>query len=195
MTLQALQKDIRHPEAFKKALEQKFTKVDGTPNEDIKDLQSKFDKALEEKDSEIESIKNTYKMESDNKTIRESLLNDFSEFGGKTNYKTEDLVTIALSKNEFMVVDGQAFKSKNGELIKNDLYQNIPSKSFANSMMLEDGYIKKVEGGRVIGDETKGGKYTLEQYVSAAESNGENVNGHAFAEKLDSDIKAGKVEV
>ena len=154
----------------------------------------RFTKELEAKDNEISSITSSYKLESDNKAIRESLKNDFAKFDGKTNYKTEDLVTIALSKNEFAVVDGKVFQSKDGEPIQNDLLQGITSESYANSMML-DGYIKQAEGGRVIGDETKGGKYSMDEYIASQEASGVNVNSLEFAENVAKAQESGKLEI
>jgi hypothetical protein len=184
----------KDPENLKKAYIDKFGTPPAAANVDLDALQNSFTKQLEAKESEIESIKNTYKKESDNKTISEALKSSFSAFDGKTNYKTEDLVTIALSKNEFAVVDGKVFKSKDGEVIKNDVYQTVTSDAFANTMML-DGYIKKAEGGRVIGDETKGGKYSMDEFISSQEAQGVNVNSQEFAVNMDKAVASGTIEL
>ena len=97
---------------LKKPYAEKFGLKDAPANEDIEAITNQFTKQLEEKDKQIESIKDTYKKESDNKTILESLKNSFSEFEGKTNYAINDLVTIAQSKGDFTVVDGKVFQSK-----------------------------------------------------------------------------------
>jgi hypothetical protein len=182
----------KDPEALKKAYIDKFGQP--KPNDEgIEELQKKFTKELADRDSKYENLVDSHKKESDSKTIKDALSKDFSNFADKTNYKTDDLVTIALSKSEFTVIDGNVFQSKDGEPLKNDSFQGITSTSFADSMM-KDGYIKKAEGGRVIGDETKGGKYTMEQFISSAESSGENINGLEFAEKLDDAVKSGVIE-
>ena len=201
--LKELKKDIgleydnrKDPEALKKAYLEKFGKPE-SDNEDFEErfkLQGeKYTKELQDSNDRFETLKNSHKAESDNKTILESLRGEFSKFEDKTNYKTDDLVTIALSKNEFSVIDGKVFKSKDGEIIKDNLFQTVGPESFANSMM-QDGYIKAVEGGRIVGDETKGGKYTMEQFIAAAESGGENINSLAFSEKLEGAVKSGIIE-
>ena len=183
----------KNPENLKKAIIEKFGKSEES-NQDIEELQNKFTTQLEAKEKEIESIKSSYKAESDNKTIIDSLRSSFKSFEDKTNYKVDDLVTIAKAKGEFTVVDGKVFQSINGEPIKNDLYQPITIDKFAKEMMLEDGYIKKSEGGRVIGDETKGGKYTMEEFMAAAQANGENTLGIEFDQKVNDAQKAGIIE-
>lgn len=183
----------KNPENLKKAYIEKFGKQEGV-SEDYTALENKFNTYREDKEGEIESIKSTYKAESDGKVILESLRSGFAEFDGKTNYKVEDLVTIARAKGEFSVIDGKVYQSKDGEVLKNDLLQGVTSKAFVSNMM-QDGYIKKVEGGRVIGDETKGGKYSMDEYIASAEAQGINTNGLEFAEKMVEDQKNGVLDV
>ena len=184
----------KDPEALKKAYIDKFGKQEAPNNQDIEALQKKYSIELEAKDSEMEAIKTNYKAESDNKVILDSLRAQFATYSDKTNYKTDDLVTIARSKSEFSVIDGKVFQSKNGEPLKNDLLQGITDESFAKSMML-DGYIKTAEGGRVVGDETKGGKYSMDEFIASQEAQGVNVNGIEFSENLVEAQKAGTIEV
>ena len=184
----------KNPENLKKAYSEKFGLKDAPANDDINNLTNNFNKQLEEKNAEIEKIKNTYKKESDDKIIIDSLRSEFSSFDGKTNYKTEDLITIAKSKGEFSVVDGKVFQSKDGDVIKNDQYQAITSTSFVNSMM-QDGYIKKAEGGKIQGDIIGGGKQTMEQFILSQESKGINVNSQDFSENMNDAIKNGSIEL
>ena len=184
----------KDPENLKKAYIDKFGKPEAAANVDIDALQNSFTKQLEAKESEIESIKNTYKTESDNKTILDALKSSFSAFEGKTNYKADDLVTIAKSKGEFSVIDGKVFQSKDGEVLKNDLLQGVTVDAFAGSMM-SDGYIKKAEGGRVVGDETKGGKYSMDEYIASQEAQGVNVNSQEFAVNMDKAVASGTIEL
>ena len=183
----------KNPENLKKAYIDKFGKPEQLGNEDVEALQAKFTKELETKEKEINNIKSTYKKESDNKIILESLRSNFSQFEGKTNYKVDDLVTIARSKGEFTVIDDKVFQSKDGEPIKNDMYQTVSSDAFVNTMML-DGYIKKAEGGRVIGNETKGGKYSMDEFIASQEAQGVNTNGIEFAENMAAAQKDGTLE-
>ena len=185
----------KNPENLKKAYADKFGVKDAPASEDIEALTSQFTKQLEAKDKEINSIKDTYKKESDNKLILESLKNSFSEFEGKTNYAINDLVTIAQSKGEFSVVDGKVFQSKDGEILKNDLLQGVTSDAFASSMMLDNNYIKKAEGGRVIGDETKGGKYSMDEFIASQEAQGVNVNSQEFAVNMDNAISSDTLQL
>jgi hypothetical protein len=94
----------KNPENLKKAYVEKFGKSDEV-DADYTALETKFNSYREEKESEIESIKSTYKAESDNKIILDTLRSNFANFEGKTNYKTDDLVTIAKAKGEFSVID------------------------------------------------------------------------------------------
>ena len=185
----------KNPENLKKAYVEKFGLKDAPANEDIDALTNQFSKQLEAKDNEINSIKDTYKKESDNKLILESLKSSFSEFEGKTNYAINDLVTIAQSKGEFSVVDGKVFQSKDGEPIKNGMMQNVTSDAFASSMMLENNYIKKAEGGRVMGDETKGGTYSMEEFISSQAAQGINSNSQEFAVNMNEAIKSNTLSV
>ena len=185
----------KNPENLKKAYAEKFGLKDAPANEDIEAITNQFTKQLEEKDKQIESIKDTYKKESDNKTILESLKNSFSEFEGKTNYAINDLVTIAQSKGDFTVVDGKVFQLKDGEIVKNELRQNVTSDAFASSMMLDNNYIKKAEGGRLIGDETKGGKYSMDEFIASQEAQGVNVNSQEFAVNMDSAMSSGTLDI
>jgi hypothetical protein len=183
----------KNPENLKKAYVEKFGKSDEV-DADYTALETKFNSYREEKESEIESIKSTYKAESDNKIILDTLRSNFENFEGKTNYKTDDLVTIAKAKGEFSVIDGKVYQSKDGEVIKNDLLQGVTSDAFVDSMM-KDGYIKKAEGGRVIGDETKGGKYSMDEFIASQEAQGVNVNGQEFAENMDAAMKNGTLDI
>jgi hypothetical protein len=61
--------------------------------------------------------------------------------------------------------------------------------------MMKDGYIKKAEGGRVIGDETKGGKYSMDEFIASQEAQGVNVNGQEFAENMDAAMKNGTLDI
>ena len=185
----------KNPENLKKAYADKFGVKDAPASEDIEALTSQFTKQLEAKDKEINSIKDTYKKESDNKLILDSLKSSFSEFEGKTNYAINDLVTIAQSKGEFSVVDGKVFQSKDGEILKNDLLQGVTSDAFASSMMLDNNYIKKAEGGRVIGDETKGGKYSMDEFIASQEAQGVNVNSQEFAVNMDNAISSDTLQL
>jgi len=182
----------KNPENLKKAFIDKFGKSEES-NQDIEALQNKFTAQLEAKEKEIETIKSSYKAESDNKTIIDSLRSSFKSFEDKTNYKIDDLVTIAKAKGEFTVVDGKVFQSKDGEPIKNDLYQPITIDKFASDMM-QEGYIKKAEGGRVIGDETKGGKYSMDEFISSQEAQGVNTNSLEFSENMAEAQKNGQLE-
>jgi len=184
----------KNPENLKKAYVEKFGKSEES-NQDLESLQSKFSQELEAKEKEIESIKATYKAESDNKAITESLRSSFKSFEDKTNYKLEDLVTIAKSKSDFTVIDGKVFQAENGEVKKNDLLQGISSDSFVSSMMQNDGYIKKAEGGRIIGDETKGGKYSMDEFIASQTAQGVNVNSIEFAENQKAAIDSGSLEI
>lgn len=199
--LKELKKDIgldyerrKDPEALKKAYIEKFGAPEPTDNEDVKALQEKFSKELADRDSKYDSLVESHKRESDIKSIREALTNQFSSYKDKTNYKTEDLVTIALSNNEFSVVDGKVFQSKDGEPIKNDLLQGITPEAFAKNMMQGD-YIKKAEGGRMSGDKTEGGKYTMEEFIAAQEAQGVNINGSEFTNNMNDAVKSGTLEV
>jgi hypothetical protein len=185
----------KNPENLKKAYVDKFGVIDAPASEDIEALTNQFTKQLEAKDKEINSIKDTYKKESDNKLILESLKNSFSEFEGKTNYAINDLVTIAQSKGEFSVIDGKVFQSKDGEVLKNDLLQGVTSDAFASSMMLDNNYIKKAEGGRVIGDETKGGKYSMDEFIASQEAQGINSNSQEFAVNMNEAIKSDTLDI
>jgi len=185
----------KNPENLKKAYADKFGLKDAPASEDIDALTNQFTKQLEAKDKEINSIKDTYKKESDNKLILDSLKNSFSEFEGKTNYAINDLVTIAQSKGEFSVIDGKVFQSKDGEVLKNDLLQGVTSDAFASSMMLDNNYIKKAEGGRVIGDETKGGKYSMDEFIASQEAQGVNVNSQEFAVNMDNAISSDTLQL
>jgi len=185
----------KNPENLKKAYADKFGVKDAPASEDIEALTSQFTKQLEAKDKEINSIKDTYKKESDNKLILDSLKSSFSEFEGKTNYAINDLVTIAQSKGEFSVIDGKVFQSKDGEILKNDLLQGVTSEAFASSMMLDNNYIKKAEGGRVIGDETKGGKYSMDEFIASQEAQGVNVNSQEFAVNMDNAISSDTLQL
>ena len=184
----------KNPENLKKAFIEKFGAPKETDNEDIKALQEKFTKELSDRDAKYDSLVESHKRESDTKSIREALSNQFASYKDKTNYKTEDLVTIALSSNEFTVVDGKVFQSKDGEPIKNDLLQGITPEAFAKNMMQGD-YIKKVEGGRVAGDKKEGGKYTMEEFVAAQEAQGVNINGEQFTKNMNDAIKSEVLEV
>ena len=185
----------KNPENLKKAYADKFGLKDAPASEDIDALTNQFTKQLEAKDKEINSIKDTYKKESDNKLILDSLKNSFSEFEGKTNYAINDLVTIAQSKGEFSVIDGKVFQSKDGEVLKNDLLQGVTSEAFDSSMMLDNNYIKKAEGGRVIGDETKGGKYSMDEFIASQEAQGVNVNSQEFAVNMDNAISSDTLQL
>lgn len=191
----------KNPENLKKAYIEKFGKPEPLKDGN-KDLEEQFKlqgdqyaKDLKERDDKYESLKLSHKRESDNKAIKEALTTSFSSFGDKTDYKVNDLVKLAVLENEFIVDDdGNVFQSIDGEAVKNDIHQKITHEAFSKTMMLDGDYIKKSEGGRVIGDETRGGKYTIETYVAAAESRGENVNGIDFAEKMEVDQKNGLIE-
>ena len=182
------------PENLKKAYIEKFGKPEGV-NEDIEALRATYTKQLEAKDSEMESIKSSFKKEADDRVIKQSLMSTFSQFEGKTHYKPEDLVALALNKGEFTVVDGKVFQSKDGEVIKNDLLQGTTVDSFAKSMMTDGGYIKKATGGKVVGDETKGGKYSLDEFYASQEAQGININSEQAAKNLNDAISAGKIEM
>lgn len=184
----------KDPENLKKAYVEKF----GAPesrDEDIEALRATYSQQLQDKDAEIESVRQSFKKEADDRVIRESLTQSFSQFKDKTHYKAEDLVALALNKGEFSVVDGKVFQSKGGEVIKNDLLQGVTVDAFANSMMSDGGYIRKAEGGKVVGDETKGGKYTLEQFYASQEAQGISLNGEEAAKNLNDAIVAGKIEL
>ena len=176
----------KNPENLKKAYVDKFGKSDDV-NEDYTALENKFNTYREEKESEIDTIKSGYKKESDNKVILDTLRSNFAQFEGKTNYKTDDLVTIAKAKGEFSVIDGKVFQSKDGEPLKNDLLQGVTSDAFVNS-------IKKAEGGKVLGDETKGGKYSMDEFIASQEAQGVNTNGLEFAENMAAAQKSGQLE-
>lgn len=182
----------KNPENLKKAFIDKFGKSDDA---DIAQLQSNFDKLLSEKDNEIQSIKDGYKRDSDNRSIKESLIKEFSKFADKTNYKVEDLVVIAQNKNEFGVFDGNVLLSKDGEPIKNETYQTLNAERFVSNMMKDEGYIKPVEGGKIIGDKTKGGKYTMEEFISSQEAQGVNSNSLEFSKNLESAVSDGNIEL
>lgn len=188
----------KNPENLKKAYIEKFGKPEPTDKTDFEErfrLQGeKYESDLKESNQRFEDLKATYKKESDNKTIHEALTSSFAEFDGKTHYKTKDLVALAKANGDFVVVDGKVYQSNDGEPMKNDLMQPITTEYFAKEMMLEDGYIKKSEGGRVIGDETKGGKYTMEEFMAAAQANGENTLGIEFDQKVNDAQKAGIIE-
>ena len=79
------------------------------------------------------------KKDADDRIIDEALRSSFSTFKDKSHYTIDDLVTLAKSKGEFSVVDGKAFQSKNGEVIKNDMLQVVTVDSYANSMMNDSG--------------------------------------------------------
>ena len=188
----------KNPENLKKAYIEKFGKPEPTDKTDFEErfrLQGeKYESDLKESNQRFEDLKSTYKKESDNKTIHEALTSSFAEFDGKTHYKTKDLVALAKANGDFVVMDGKVYQSNDGEPMKNDLMQPITTEYFAKEMMLEDGYIKKSEGGRVIGDETKGGKYTMEEFMAAAQANGENTLGIEFDQKVNDAQKAGIIE-
>lgn len=188
----------KNPENLKKAYIAKF----GAPETDnkyaeeqIKLLNEKYQKELLESNEKYEALQSAHKQEADNKLIHESLTASFAEYDGKTNYKTNDLVTLAKAKAEFTVVDGKVYQSKDGEPLKNDLLQAINTDAFSKDMMLQNDYIKKAEGGRVIGDETKGGKYTMEEWIASQEAQGININSQKFSENMNEAIAEGKVEV
>jgi hypothetical protein len=184
----------KDPENLKKAYIEKFGKPESR-DEDIEALRNTFSKEMEAKNLEIESIRSSFKKESDDKIILASLKDSFDSFSDKTHYSADDLVTIAKSKGEFTVVDGKVFQSKDGEVVKNELLQGISVDSFASSMMKDGGYIKKVTGGKVLGDETKGGKYSLEEFYASQESQGISVNSEQAAENLNQAIINGKIEM
>lgn len=185
----------KDPENLKKAYIAKFGQQPESPNEDIEALRATYTKQLEAKDSEMESIKSSFKKEADDRVIKQSLISSFSQFEGKTHYKAEDLVALALNKGEFSVVDGKVFQSKDGEVIKNDLLQGTTVDSFAKSMMADGGYIKKATGGKVLGDETKGGKYSLDEFYASQEAQGISINSEQAAKNLNDAITAGKIEM
>ena len=184
----------KDPAKLKEAYIAKFGAVDDSAEEQISALQSKYTSELEAKNEEINNIKSTYQAESDNKTIDEQLRKSFSSFAGKTAYSTEDLITIAKAKGNFSVVDGNVFQSKDGEVVKNDLLSPITSDSFVDTMM-KGGYISEVKGGKILGDETKGGKYSLEEFISSQTSQGISEHGMEFAENLATAQKNGTVEL
>ncbi len=188
----------KNPENLKKAYIEKF----GAPKESNNDeLEARFKLQGEQYKTDLQTsndrydtLQATHKTESDNKTIHEALTASFAGYDGKTNYKTKDLVTLARSNGEFTVVDGKVFQSKDGEPMKNELLQGITSDAFAKEMMLEGDYIKKTEGGRIMGDETKGGKYSMDEFIASQESQGVNTNGLQFAENMAAAQKAGTLE-
>ena len=184
----------KDPENLKKAYIDKFGASE-SKDEDVEALRNAFSKQLQDKESEIESIRTSFKKDADDRIIDESLRSSFSTFKDKSHYTIDDLVTLAKSKGEFSVVDGKAFQSKNGEVIKNDMLQVVTVDSYANSMMNDSGYIKKATGGKLVGDETKGGKYTLEQFYASQESQGISLNGEEAAINLDAAIRDGKIEM
>ena len=87
------------------------------------------------------------------------------------------------------------FSLKDGEIVKNELRQNVTSDAFASSMMLDNNYIKKAEGGRIIGDETKGGKYSMDEFIASQEAQGVNVNSQEFAVNMDSAMSSGTLDI
>ena len=184
----------KNPEKLKEAYKEKFGASTDDSAAEISALQNKFTKELELKNEEINSIKSTYQAESDNKTIDEHLRKSFSTFDGKTAYSTEDLITIAKAKGNFKVVDGNVYQAKDGEVVKNDLLSPVTSDSFVDSMM-KGGYISEVKGGKILGDETKGGKYSLEEFIAAQAAQGINENGMEFANNLATAQANGTIEL
>ena len=198
--LKTLKEDIgldyegrKDPENLKKALLEKFGPKSN--DEDIETLRATYAKQLQDKDLEIQSVKGSFQKEADDRIIKESLVSAFGEFNGKTHYKTEDLVALALNSNEFKVVDGKVFQAKGGEVIKNDMLQGTTTDVFANSMMSQNGYIKEVTGGKVQGDQLKGGKYTIQQFYASQEAQGLNTSSEEVQNNLSEAIKAGKIDI
>jgi hypothetical protein len=189
----------KNPENLKKAYIEKFGAPEPSDNSDLEErfrLQGeKYALDLKESNDRFETLQSTHKKESDNKLIHEALTTSFAEFDGKTHYKTKDLVSLAKANGDFMVVNGDVFQSQDGEPKKNKLLQAITTESFAKEMMLEDGYIKKAEGGRVIGDETKGGKYSMEEFIASQEAQGVSALSLQFDENMSAAQKDGTLEV
>ena len=75
------------------------------------------------------------------------------------------------------------------------MIKGVTSDAFASSMMLDNNYIKKAEGGRVIGDETKGGKYSMDEFIASQEAQGVNVNSQEFAVNMDNAISSDTLQL
>ena len=169
-------------------------------NEEIESTKVKSQKIGQE--ILLKELKSDLGFEYEQRKNPENLKKAYAEkFGLKDAPANEDIEAITnqftkqLEEKDKQINSIKVFQLKDGEIVKNELRQNVTSDAFASSMMLDNNYIKKAEGGRLIGDETKGGKYSMDEFIASQEAQGVNVNSQEFAVNMDSAMSSGTLDI
>ena len=164
------------------------------PNEKIKGLQSDLEKLrtqLTEKDSAYEQLQNKYKVEGQQRTINNKILESLPKEG--TIIGQEEMLTLFKSKYDVSLNDeGSIVVSQNGEVLKDNLMNPKGLSDIANEFSTS--YIKKPDGGRGKGNE--GANYkegTFDSFMKEMDEKG--ISGQALNHEMNKRIADGTLSV